>query len=240
MALDLEEGSIFKNQNLDDDFQIKIKSHDDIAYEPTVAQSSLQIRLGFIRKVYGILSAQLGFITLISAFFMYNENVKNFFQQSPNFLIFGIFGLITLIGLGIAMMVKRKESPINMYLLAAFTFAGAHTIGTIVTVYDEVILLQGIGLTIATLIPLTVYTFQSNIDYNAWVASLFSMLWILILGGLMQMFLQSDVTKFALAVAVAILFTGFIILDMRMMLHKLSPEEYILAVINCNLQSNQC
>jgi len=190
--------------------------------------------------VYGILSAQLGFITLISAFFMYNENVKNFFQQSPNFLIFGIFGLITLIGLGIAMMVKRKESPINMYLLAAFTFAGAHTVGTIVTVYDEVILLQGIGLTIATLIPLTVYTFQSNIDYNAWVASLISMLWILILGGLMQMFLQSDVTKFALAVAVAILFTGFIILDMRMMLHKLSPEEYILAVINCNLQSNQC
>jgi len=222
MALDLEEGSIFKNQNLDDDF----------TYGPTVAQSSLQIRLGFIRKVYGILSAQLGFTTLIGAFFMYNENVKNFVQQSPNFLI---FGMLASIGLVIALMVKRKESPINMYLLAAFTFAEAYTVGTVVTFYDQVIVLQAFGLTMATVIALTVYTFQSNRDYSTWAASLFSMLWILILGGLMQMFLQSDIMELALAVVGAILFAGFIVFDTHMMLHKLSPEEYILAAINLYL-----
>ena len=38
------------------------------------------IRMGFVRKVYSILAAQIGFTTIVSAFCMYNQTVKSFIQ----------------------------------------------------------------------------------------------------------------------------------------------------------------
>lgn len=220
MATNLEEGSIFKN--VDDDFN----------YGVTVAQSPLQIRLGFIRKVYGILGAQLLLTTIVGAFCMYNEALKGFVQSSPSLLVFGCFASI---GLIIALGIKRKEAPMNMYLLTAFTLVEAYTVGTVVSFYDQIIVLQAFGLTMATVIALTVYTFQTKRDYSTMGAGLFSMLWVLILGSIMQIFIQSEWMEFGLAIAGALLFSGFIVFDTHMLIHKLSPEEYILAAINLYL-----
>jgi len=205
---------------------------EDLQYGSTVAQSSVSIRLGFIRKVYGILASQLLFTTVMAAIFMHHEPTKNFVQQSPQLMFVGLILSIVLI---IALGVKRKDAPTNMYLLAAFTFCEAYTIGTVVTFYDQAIVLQAFILTMATVVALTVYTFQSKKDYSTWGAGLFSMLWILILGGLMQIFFRSELMELGLAIAGAFLFAGFIIFDTHMMMHKLSPEEYILAAINLYL-----
>lgn len=198
----------------------------------TVAMSPMTVRLGFIRKVYAILSMQLFLTVVVSAFCMYNEKVHNFVRASPNMLM---VGMIMSIGLIIALGVKRRESPTNMYLLFAFTAVEAYTIGTIVTFYDQVIVIEAFVLTMATVVALTVYTFQTKKDYSTSSALLFSLLWILILGGIMQLFIQSEIMELALAVFGAILFAGFIVVDTHMLLHKLSPEEYILASINLYL-----
>ena len=87
----------------------------------------------------------------------------------------------------------------------------------------------------ATVGALTVYTFQSKKDYSTSSALLFSLLWILILGGIMQIFIQSEVMELVLAIFGAVLFAGFIVVDTHMLLHKLSPEEYIMASINLYL-----
>lgn len=53
---------------------------DDFMYGSNVATSHVSIRLGFLRKVYGILSAQLAFTTLVGAVIMYSgvsETIKN-------------------------------------------------------------------------------------------------------------------------------------------------------------------
>lgn len=52
---------------------------DDFMYGSNVATSHVSIRLGFLRKVYGILSAQLAFTTLVGAVIMYSgvsETIK--------------------------------------------------------------------------------------------------------------------------------------------------------------------
>lgn len=198
----------------------------------TVALAPLNVRLGFIRKVYGILSFQLLLTVVISAFFMYNETAKHFVQGIPNLLF---IGMIASIGLVIALGVKRLESPTNMYLLIAFTISEAYTIGTVVTFYDQAIVIQAFVLTMATVIALTMYTFQTKKDYSTSSALLFSLLWILILGGIMQMFIHNEVMELCLAIFGALLFAGFIVVDTHMLLHKLSPEEYILAAINLYL-----
>lgn len=51
----------------------------------------------------------------------------------------------------------------------------------------------------------------------------------------LQLFFYSEVVELAFAAAGALLFCGFIIYDTHLLMHKLSPEEYILAAINLYL-----
>ena len=53
---------------------------DDFMYGSNVAQSHVSIRLGFLRKVYGILSVQLLFTTLVGAIIMYSDSVSGFLK----------------------------------------------------------------------------------------------------------------------------------------------------------------
>ena len=50
-----------------------------------------------------------------------------------------------------------------------------------------------------------------------------------------QLFFWSQTLEFVLSIGGALLFCGFIIFDTHMIMHKLSPEEYILASINLYL-----
>ena len=49
------------------------------------------------------------------------------------------------------------------------------------------------------------------------------------------MFIQSAFMEMILAIGGAVLFAAFIVFDTHMLIHKLSPEEYILAAINLYL-----
>jgi len=201
-------------------------------FSDTFVQSKVSLRLGFIRKVYGILSAQLLLTTAVGGLFMYNESAKAFVQSSPNLLYLGCFASF---GLIIALHIYKNQTPINFYLLSAFTLVEAYTVGFIVTLYDSAVVLQAFGLTMATVIALTVYTFQSKRDFSSWKAGLFSMLWILILCSFMTMFFQVEAVQTVMAGVGALLFAGFIIFDTHMLMEKLSPEEYIIGAINLYL-----
>ena len=50
-----------------------------------------------------------------------------------------------------------------------------------------------------------------------------------------QVFFFSEAAEFVISVAGAILFCGFILFDTHMLMHTLSPEEYILASVNLYL-----
>jgi FtsH-binding integral membrane protein len=54
---------------------------DDFMYGNNVASSHVTIRLGFIRKVYGILSAQLLFTTLVGIVIMASETIQEFLKE---------------------------------------------------------------------------------------------------------------------------------------------------------------
>ncbi|XP_074646857.1 protein lifeguard 4-like [Tubulanus polymorphus] len=206
---------------------------DDFMYGSNVAQCHIYIRMGFLRKVYGILSVQLLVTTLVGAFFMFCEPVKNFVQHSQLPLMSAMLLTFVLI---FALMLKRNETPTNYILLAAFTLAESYLIGTIVTFYDKVIVLEAFVLTLAVTSALTVYTLQSKKDFSSWGAGLFAVLWVLILAGLIQMFFpHNKMLELGLSIGGAVLFSLFIIFDTNMMMHKLSPEEYICAAINLYL-----
>jgi len=111
------------------------------------------------------------------------ENVKMFFQNNPGFLL--LLFLATM-GSLFAVYFKRLEYPTNFALLALFTFFESLTIGTIVSFFDKILVIQAIILTAVIVVGLTMYTFQTKRDFSAMGAGLYAFLCVLIAGGLIQ------------------------------------------------------
>ncbi|CAG9110937.1 hypothetical protein JYU34_011136 [Plutella xylostella] len=202
---------------------------DDFAYRNNVKNADKHIRLGFIRKVYGLLSVQLLFTTVISAVFMLCKPVQLFIHQNDWMLLVAfVLTMITLF----ALIAKRRDSPANLYLLAAFTAVQSYTIGVVVSFYDTAIVLQALALTFTVVFSLTLYTLNTKRDFSFIGYGIFAGLSVLIVGGLIQLFVQSSAFEVALSFTGAVLFSLFLVFDTQQMMSTLSPEEYILATIN--------
>ncbi|KAM3960113.1 protein lifeguard 4 [Aphomia sociella] len=202
---------------------------DDFSYRNNVMNADKDIRLGFIRKVYGLLTIQLLATFAIAATFTLVEPVQAFIHKN-DWLVFIAFilSMVTLL----ALIVKRRDTPANLYLLAAFTIVQAYTIGVVVSFYNTVVVLQALGLTFTVVFALTLYTLNTKRDFSFVGYGLVAGLCVLIIGGLVQIFLQSSAFEIALSFVGVVLFSLFLIFDTQQMMTTLSPEEYILATIN--------
>lgn len=218
---DLEDGE-FEEQSLENDF----------CYRNNVAGASKSIRMGFLRKVYGLLSLQLSLTTLMAAVMIMTPQIKTMVQAAPGLIFLAFFLSLLLL---FAIFLKRRESPLNLILLAAFTVVQAYTVGVIVTFYDKAVVVQAFFLTAAVVVSLTAFTFQTKRDFTNMGSILFAGLWILILGGFMHFFIGGEITHLGLAIGGAFLFSAFIVYDTQMIMKKVSPEEYILATIDLYL-----
>lgn len=204
----------------------------DFAYNNNVYNANIKIRMAFLRKVYGLLCIQLFMTIIVAAVFMMCEPVKLVIQR--NSWMVGISFFMTF-GILVALNVKRKDHPINLILLGAFTLIQAYTIGIIVTMYDTAVVLQALFITLTVVIGLTAYTFQTKRDFSFLGFGLFAALCVLLVSGFIQIFVQSTVLELAISIGGALLFCIFIVYDTQLLMHTLSPEEYILATINLYL-----
>ncbi|NXE72685.1 LFG4 protein, partial [Cochlearius cochlearius] len=209
---------------------------DDFNYGTNVASASVHIRMAFLRKVYSILSIQVLLVTITSAIFLYSTGVQAFVHERPALLLISGFGSLAII---VALTLYRHQHPVNLYLLFGFVSICINSILIVLRVsfffYDVSIVLQAFILTAAVFLGLTAYTLQSKRDFSKFGAGLFACLWILIFSGFLRLFFYSETIELVFAAAGALLFCGFIIYDTHLLMHKLSPEEYILAAINLYL-----
>ncbi|XDV24892.1 hypothetical protein PO909_028922 [Leuciscus waleckii] len=187
---------------------------DDFNYGTNVATASVHIRMDFLRKVYTILSLQIIITTAVSALFMLCNPIKTFVHESPALVLISAIGSLILL---LALAVYRHQHPVNLYLLFGFTLLESLSVATAVSFYEYTIVLQ------------------SKRDFSKLGASLFAGLWILIIASFMRLFFYNDTMELVFAGAGALLFCGFIIFDTHLLMHKLSPEEHVLASINLYL-----
>lgn len=231
-AIDIEQAYAF-DRGLSNGSNNKTASIvDDFAYRSNVAQANIYVRMGFLRKVYGILTVQLLATTLTAAFLKFTPSIRAYVSQNPWMLSLGLISSLVLL---LSLHVYRRKTPINYFLLAAFTFVEAYVIGILVTYFDQWIVLQAFLLTTVITLGLTLYTLQSKKDFSAWGAGLFVALCLLMFGGLIQIFLGSNYLELLLSGGGALVFALFLVYDTHVIMHHLSPEEYILATITLYL-----
>nr|BAN21038.1 nmda receptor glutamate-binding chain [Riptortus pedestris] len=204
----------------------------DFAYRNNVSQAALKIRLGFLRKVYSLVFMQL-FVTALFGFTLYFWQDGRLFVQN-NYWLISVAFIVSVVTL-IALHIKRKETPTNYILLSIFTVVQAYSIGVVVSFFEVVVVLQALFLTLAVLGGLTAYTFQTKRDFSSLGTVLFAALCVLLVAGILQLFFHNNTFEIIISVFGAFLFALFIVYDTQNIMHRLSPEEYILATIELYL-----
>ncbi|PWN31258.1 glutamate binding protein [Meira miltonrushii] len=205
---------------------------DDFKFGVTVEQSSPEIRQMFLKKVYSVLFIQLLATTVMAGIFS-TPTVTTWVRQNTWSYIISMIASIVTMGF---LFFKRHSHPLNFVLLGLFTTFEAFSLGLIVSYVSQTVVLQALIITLFTFLGLTLFTFQSRYDFSKMGPWLFGGLLFLVGAGFVQIFLPfSQAIDIAFAAGGCLIFSGYIIYDTHMILKRLSPEEWVLAVVSLYL-----
>ena len=187
----------------------------------SAAAASVEERMGFLKKVYGLLT-----LSLLSA------AVAAYVGQtfiSPGMMIPLFIVEIALIFF--AMAVRRKPG-LNLFALFAFTTVSGLTLGPVMVVYNAAVIQEALALTVLIFGGLTLYVFTSKRDFSFLGGFLITGLIVIIIGSLLNAFIfQSPMTEFMIAGGGVILFSGFILYDTSNILRHYDVEDYTSATL---------
>ncbi|XP_071520447.1 protein lifeguard 1 [Panulirus ornatus] len=221
-------------------------SHDYESYtEPLAGSDNMEfsdksIRMGFIRKVYMILMAQLLVTFGMVAVFSLSKDVNTFFRGNPAFFYVALAGtLVCIITLSCCGNVRRR-TPHNYIFLGIFTVCEGFLLGTAAASFTGTEILIAVGITLVVTLSLTVFAFQTKFDFTTCGMFVFVSIIILIMFGLLAMILNNPIMNIVYSCLGALLFSFYLIYDTQLMIggnHKfsISPEEYVFAALTLYL-----
>lgn len=185
----------------------------------------------FILKVYTLLSIQLAVTLGMNMGCYYSASATNFILQQQGVLILSILGTFLALFLS---WCYGKVHPYNYIILALFTLCEAYSVTYICLFYQPVSIMIAWGLTLSIFVSLSIYVLVTKKDFNFLGAGLFACLFVLIIGGFIQMvFLPSDqIFNTTMAVFGALIACGYILYDTSDMIHRLSPDDFIYACMS--------
>jgi len=205
---------------------------DDFKVGVTVNQSSASIRQAFVRKVYSILFIQIFATTAFGALLRSSTAQSWVFAHTWSVWV-SLGG--SLVSLGFLHW-KRHSYPSNIVLLGVFTGFESFAVGAAVSFYDQRVVLQALVITLFVFLGLTLFTFQSEYDFSSMGPWLFATLLVFFFTGIVSFFFPfSRLMDGIYAGLGALLFSAYILYDTYMIGNRLSPDEWVIAVVSLYL-----
>ncbi|KAL6267521.1 hypothetical protein P5V15_000595 [Pogonomyrmex californicus] len=198
------------------------------------------IRNGFIKKVYSILLCQLVITFGMISLFIYHDKTRMWVQRHTElFWISFAITIVLIICMACCTTVRRK-APMNFIFLFIFTLAEAFLLSTAASTYDSKEVMLAVGITAVVCLGLTLFAFQTKIDFTGLHTVLFVAVLILLVFGMIAIFWPGRIMTLVYASLGALIFSLYLIYDTQMMIggkHKysISPEEYIFAALSLYL-----
>jgi len=219
--------------------------------------STQQIRAKFIRKVYATLLSQLTITVGFIAAFVFTPGIRKFYCNDVRYddngighcyqgvsqngfivyIVSYIIFFITYLTIACCSSVRRK-SPGNMIAMAIFTLSLSVWVASIAMYHDVYWVFMAIGITAALCLGLTLFSFQTKIDFTGIGMYLFAACWILFLFGILAIIFAAKhwpVVHTVYSALMALLFSAFLIYDTQQIMggkkYEISPEEHVYASI---------
>ncbi|KAG2492633.1 hypothetical protein HYH03_009049 [Edaphochlamys debaryana] len=194
------------------------------------------VRQGFVKKVFGLLAAQLALTTVIAGAFVASSAAKAFLVANPWVLMLSLlasFGILISFSVSTA---ARQQHPLNLVLMFAFTAAEGVLVGAASCHARTDIVLLAFGLTAGITAALAAYALTTKNDITMAGSALYSCLLGLIFAGLVGYFVRASAFNMLLSGVGAVVFSIYIVYDVQCLLggdHKyaVSPDEYVFGAI---------
>lgn len=213
-----------------------VESQEEVPLVPGLSKLDNTLRWGFIRKVYGIISAQLVLTAVVAAIIMFNHPVRSFVTGSLAFQI--VVAILPLIGL-IPLYIYQRNHPTNLILLGLWTACLSIGVGTACTLYQPFIVLEAVVLTASIVVGLTAYTFyaaRKGANFSYMQPLLFNCLLALVIWSFFQLFFPpGPVQQTIFGLLGAILFSAYIVLDTDNLIQRYDLDQYIWAAVSLYL-----
>eukprot|EP01026_Neomeris_dumetosa_P008586 TRINITY_DN12765_c0_g1_i5.p2 TRINITY_DN12765_c0_g1~~TRINITY_DN12765_c0_g1_i5.p2 ORF type:complete len:238 (+),score=14.19 TRINITY_DN12765_c0_g1_i5:155-868(+) len=199
-----------------------------------------EVRHGFIRKVFGILSVQLLITTIVGAVFVLVEPVKDYVSVNmwPMYLALGI--TIVLVIVMVCVESARRTHPTNLILLFAFTLAESYLVGAISASVQAEYVLCAFGITAVIVVSLTIYASQTKYDFTTCGGLLMGLFLALMLASILGIFFFQNRIYYAVISGVgAFLFSMYLIYDVQLIMggrqYEIGPDEYVFGALTLYL-----
>jgi hypothetical protein len=200
------------------------------------------VRLGFIRKVYGILAAQL-LLTTVFVTLTFDDSIAKFFQNSIG-IFWTCLGVSLMMGITLicCKSVARKV-PTNYILLTVWTFCESWMVATCASFYDPTTVFIAAALTTAVTCALTVYACTTKTDFTFCGGMLFAGTSLMFLLGIFFLIFGMGSYNSSTFKVINILYCGlgvfvyslYLIYDTQLVMGKFgveySIEDYIVAAM---------
>jgi len=196
------------------------------------------IRRGFLQKVYAILMCQLLVTGGIMAAIMFIKPIRLYVQEEYWVMIAAMVGTFACIIVLACVPGFSRKTPGNFICLGIFTVLESIMLGTTASYFNVDAVLMAVGATAAISLGLSIFAFQTKIDFTTCGALIICLLMILLFYGLFFIWYDPDgYAQIGYSAIGAVVMSFIIVYDTQIMIggkHKysISPEEYIFAALN--------
>lgn len=208
----------------------------------TVAACMERIRLDFLRKVYTVLAAQLGFTAVLSGAFMISGSLNQWVISASSWLIWVCF--LGTLGALVGLFWARSRPKWSLPALSVFTFFEALSVAMICAIYAAsgfgFIVFEACFLTALVFGGLTIYCWRSQRDFSFLGGFLGAALLVVLGAAVLNAVLGwmghfSTTFSFVLSVVSALVFCGYILFDTSLIIHHLGPDDWSIACVSLYL-----
>jgi FtsH-binding integral membrane protein len=206
------------------------------------------IRNGFVRKVFGILTAQLTVTAVVIAIFNSIDSVKKYVSLEEGgeghtwplvTSMFVSFGCIITLACCADM---ARSYPHNYIFLSLFTLAESVMLGVVCTTFEAEVVLLAVGITAAVVLGLVGYAMNTKRDFTGAGPYLWTALWALLLYGVVISFFPYYRTvDTAYSLMGVFVFSFYLVYDIQLVVggrhhrFKFGVDDYIFAALNVYL-----
>lgn len=206
---------------------------DDISNKNLQESFEKQTRLNFIRKVLGILSAQLFITVLFCIFSMTSKGFLQFQLQNIGFFYLCLIGSLVIMIILMCFNNLARKVPNNYIMLGLFTFFESYMVSFICGISNPRTVLMAAVMTFGMVIALGLYAFNTKSDFTLQGGALFVFGCAFLMLTFFGMFTNNKFFHIFLSVLGIILFGFYLIYDIQLIIGNktlgFDIDEYIIA-----------
>lgn len=222
---------VYKDQN-----QMEMGMYeDDFSNQNNMASIQKQIRLNFIRKVIGILGAQLFLTVLFCIFSMTSKAFLEFQIRNVGLFFVCLIGSIVIMVILYCFDYLVRKVPNNYIMLGLFTLFESYMVSFICGVSNPRTVLMAALMTFSMVIALGLYAFYTKTDFTLQGGALFVFGCAFLMLTIFGLFTNNKFFHIFLCVIGIILFGFYLLYDIQLIVGNktlmLDTDEYIIGAL---------